>query len=188
VSDRTLLLDGSSTQPPKALAFAINCEGLTGAGRIVEAGTDTPPRAEAELMPIVLRSPAPLWLSCYRFRQAAVEREQRGQRQIVWSMSVIATANTVAANTRRWRSGQLARLRKPAPRDPLVTDVRKLDRDDQEPRERGNVEEAFEEPEYPLQSGTSQCDQNSNGGAGHDPREGREPALDAVPCWPVFER
>ena len=71
---------------------------------------------------------------------------------------------------------------------PLMADVGKLDRDDQKPRQRGDVEEAFEEPEYPSKSGGSECDQNSDGAAGHDPRKGREPTFDAVPRWPVFER
>jgi hypothetical protein len=59
----------------------MTCEGVTGAGRIVGAEEGTPPKAGAKLMAIVLRSPAPLWLRCKRFRQAAVEHQQRGQRQ-----------------------------------------------------------------------------------------------------------
>ena len=63
-----------------------------------------------------------------------------------------------------------------------------FERDDEEPRDRGDVEEAFEEPDDALQSWTSERDQGSNGAAGHHPREGCEPALDAVPGWSVFER
>ena len=63
-----------------------------------------------------------------------------------------------------------------------------FDRDDEEPRDRGDVEEAFEEPDDALQSGASERDQGSNRPAGHHPRERGEPTLDACHaglCWSV---